>query len=389
MQSTLVFGDLHLCSEGNPDAAAALVTLLARHPDAPLVFAGDTLDLAAERTDDPAEAARRALRAAPMLVKALSERAARGVTTTLLAGNHDAAIAAPEVTRAIHQELSLEGDARWAVRTEPWFVRIPTRGGDVHVEHGHCFDADGAPAHPLAPELRDDVGIRLFRRFVVPVGAQSLVHANAEPPLALLARVVRMYGARAPAIVAGYVRVAAAICNESGARFPLVSDRAFGAAQLADFAATRGLDRETLARMADAHATPTMANATATFLRLYLDRVAATSALIGGAAVALAPSPFGALGASVAVLGAVSLAASLVAGADRYGGRARRSLAAGAETVAEITGARTVVFGHVHVAERGDRYRNTGSFGYGADRTHLRIDERGEVTLAAMPAHSA
>src|SRR5437868_6014830 len=91
--TTLVIGDLHLLSDGNPAAAQSLSALLRAEPDADVVFAGDALDLAAERTTSPADAIRRSMGSAPELCRALAERAARGVRTTFVAGNHDAAVA--------------------------------------------------------------------------------------------------------------------------------------------------------------------------------------------------------------------------------------------------------------------------------------------------------
>lgn len=337
--------------------------LLRREPDASIVFAGDTLDFAAEGNDDDAHAARRLLAAFPELARALADRAARSVSTIFLAGNHDAAVASPNVLRAIHDGLGLDPSDRVHVRASPWFTRV----GDVHIEHGNVFDPDGAPAHPLAPQIRDDVGIRILKRFVVPIGGHDLVHTHAEPPLKVLTNVFRIYGARAPLIVAKYLQAAVRTASESGKRFPLHEDRLAGEERLESFAAEVELDRDTLERLLDAHATPTMARFTSACLRLYLDRVSACAAMaIGGTTALLAP-PLFPIGASLATLGALSLAASLVAGVNRYGSRAREKLASGAEMTAAITGARAVVMGHVHVAIDAGVYRNTGSFAFAPD----------------------
>lgn len=386
MTQTLVIGDLHVLSDGDPRPARALVRLLEAQRTAPVIFAGDTLDLAAERTLGAPDAATRALSASPELVAALRERASRGVTTTFLAGNHDAEIATPAVVESIRDALGLEGDDRAHLRAEPWFVRVPRGDRIVHVEHGHVFDPDGAPTHPLAPTPRDDVGIRLLRRFIVPVGAHDLVHANAETPLRLLSRVVRKYGVTAPVVVARYVLTAASTVHEAGKRFPLSGDRAAGSDRLAQFAAEAALDPETLALMLEAHATPTMARATSTFFRLYLDRVGATAGVATGAALfAIAPlTPVGTVGLSIAATSALILGASIIAGANRYHGRAERALAEGAAHVAAVTGASTVILGHVHVDVEGPRYRNTASFAFAPPqaRPFLRIEEDGQVTRA-------
>lgn len=394
MRRTLVVGDLHLRGEGDPRASRALAALLSREPTADVVFAGDSLDLAAEPAATAAAAARATLTAAPGLARALAERAARGLDTVFLAGNHDAAIAHPETTRAIHDALDLAPEHRARVRTEPWFHRIATRGAPIHVEHGHVFDPDGAPTHPLSPVARDDVGISILRRFIVPVRGHFLVAHNAEAPLPLLMRVIRTYGPTAPLVIARYISVALGTFWESGASFPLEGDRQEGSRRLREFAEGVGLDRETLELLVEAHATPTRSQRSATFLRLYLDRVLGTAALVSGSTVSIAGACLGSsaatfAGVSVAAVGALSLSASMLSGGiNRYHGRAQRALATGAERAAEITGARTVILGHVHVDESGPRYRNTASFAFGAGHPYLTIEDDGTVQrgFAVTPA---
>jgi hypothetical protein len=360
-----------------------LVALLANDPDAHVVFAGDTLDFAAEGSNDDARAAKKLIAAFPELTRAIAERAARGVTTTFLAGNHDASVASPQVLAAIHEALGLSSADRSNVRASPWFTRVGSRG-EVHVEHGHVFDPDGAPAHPLAPDVRDDVGIRILKRFVVPIGGHDLVHANAEPPLNLLVRVFRTYGPRAPYVVAKYIQAAVVTATESGRRFPLETDRVEGRKRMESFAAEVELDRDVLDKLVDAHATPTMARFTSACLRLYLDRVSACAAMAIGTATAIAVPPMLPIGASVATLGALSLAASLVAGVDRYGGRASEKLASGAQSTIAITGARAVVMGHIHVPIDAGAYRNTGSFAFSADgaRPYIKVVGTADVVRA-------
>ena len=380
MPRTLVVGDLHLRAGGDPRPGRVLAALLAKEPDAPLVLAGDTLDLAAEPSSDASVAARRSLSIAPELCAALAERADRGVTTVLVAGNHDADVARAPVLDAVHDALGLTGAARANVRSAPWFHRLAD--GAVHVEHGHVFDPDSAPTHPLAPIARDDVGIAILRRFIVPIEGHFLVAHNAEAPLQLLRKVVVTYGARAPQVIGLYIRSALATWLSSGERFPLDDDRAEGTRRLERFAAEADLDRETLRLLLDAHATPTRARRSATFLRLYLDRVLATSALLGGATMSAASAALGTTalaGLPVATAGALALSASILAGANRYRGRAERVLREGAERAADLTGATTVILGHVHVDSRGPRYRNTASFAFAARHPYLAVGEDGGV----------
>jgi hypothetical protein len=313
------------------------------------------------------------------------------VRTVFVAGNHDAEVARDETTHAIHDALGLTASDREHVQTAPWFHRLAD--GAVHVEHGHVFDPDGAPTHPLSPVARDDVGIAILRRFIVPVEGHFLVAHNAEAPLPLLMRVIRKYGPRAPWVIGLYLKTAFGTWLSSGDAFPIEGDRAEGARHLERYAAEVGLDHETLALLLEAHATPTRAHRTATFLRLYLDRVIATTAVLSGATMSAAGLAVGAsapamAGVPLAAVGALALSASILTGTNRYRGRAERALAVGAERAAEITGARTVVLGHVHVDASGPRYRNTASFAFAAGHPYLVVEDDGTVTrgYATAPA---
>src|SRR5437763_576789 len=157
MLSTLVLGDVHLRTGGDPSTARSLVRLLDANPDAAVVFAGDAIDVAAEASRELDSGLRGVLKASPEVARTIAERAARGP--------------------------------------------------------------------------------------------------------------------RAPAVVARYVATALGMVHKSGARFPLASDRAHAAGLLPEYAERTGVDRESLERIHEGHATPTRAKATATFFRLYLDRV--------------------------------------------------------------------------------------------------------------------
>jgi hypothetical protein len=117
---------------------------------------------------------------------------------------------------------------------------------------------------------------------------------------------------------------------------------------------------------------------------MYLDRVSACAAMAVGAATAVVAPPMLPIGASIATLGALSLSASLIAGVDRYGGRASEKLANGAQSTLAITGARAVVMGHVHVPIDDGAYRNTGSFAFSADgaRPYIKVVGPSDVLRA-------
>jgi hypothetical protein len=109
-----------------------------------------------------------------------------------------------------------------------------------------------------------------------------------------------------------------------------------------------------------AGATPTMTSLRATFMRLYWDRVlalavasvAGTSALVGGP------------GQEVAIGAGAVLFASIALRSNRYRGRVPRALEVNAARITETTGARAVVFGHIHAPVSHGVYRNTGSFAF-------------------------
>src|SRR5690606_21193980 len=98
----------------------------------------------------------------------------------------------------------------------PWFVR---RGG-VHIEHGHLWDRDNAPLHPLDDwsAATEPLGVALMRRFVARRGALEFAHAHDTTPVAGLARAFALYRFRAPLVIAQYFATAGALCFEAGKR---------------------------------------------------------------------------------------------------------------------------------------------------------------------------
>ena len=145
MQPFIVASDLHLSAEASADTVRALAQLLGNHPGHELILAGDVFNLSWEAPGRSAiEAVVALLQAFPSLRATLREQLAAGNRLTFLAGNHDAGLIAPELRTALLDQLELTGAA--PLEIAPWFVR---RAG-VHVEHGHFYDPDNAPAHPLA-----------------------------------------------------------------------------------------------------------------------------------------------------------------------------------------------------------------------------------------------
>jgi hypothetical protein len=244
----------------------------------------------------------------------------------------------------------------------PWFVRR----ADIHIEHGHYYDPDNAPTHPLAPcsEATEPLGIQLTRRFLVPSGAWEFAHAHETTPLGGLARAFRLYGPRAPRVVAQYFATSIPLCARAGRAARFEAELRRGSAAIADFANGAGLDSDVVQRLATLGARPTLHSFRGTFMRLYFDRIFATLAFVSGASAALAGRTSG---AGVAAASAAYLSASVRRSGSRYAGRVEERLRAAAAAVASLSGANLVVFGHSHIEDEASGYLNLGSFAYAGE----------------------
>jgi hypothetical protein len=374
----LVISDTHLGAVAPARIGADLARLIEAHPGAEVIFGGDAFDLSyAARHDDQPGLLANLLDRSPELVAVLRARLVAGTPVTLLPGNHDAALCDPGVAELLRGRLGVSGDA--PVRVSPWFVRR----GDVHVEHGHVYDPDNAPIHPLAEwsEKSEPLGVALTRRFVAATGAADFSHAQDATPVRALARAFRLYGLRAPGMIGSYFKTAIELCLESGpAMAPRAElERALGSARLEAFSSAIGLSPAELSQVVARAPSPTHLRRADVFLRLYFDRVFATL-LLGASLTAIPRRPF----AAALALGSFAyLAGSTLRGHDRYGSLPERRLSEGAARIRELTGARLVVFGHTHHAVADDGYFNTGSFAFprGNGRPYVLIGEGGEAKL--------
>jgi predicted phosphodiesterase len=379
----LVTSDIHLSRRSPPALARDLARLVAAHPGHELVLAGDVFDLSAEPAgSDPRASLLDLLRPHQELVSALRAHLGAGHSATLIAGNHDAPATLPGMREQLLELLGLAPAARLAIT--PWFVR---RGG-VHIEHGHLYDPDNAPTHPLAPWSlhTEPLGIALTRRFVAPNGMFAFAHAHETTPLAGFVRTFRLHGLRAPLIVARYFATAIRLCREAGRQPGLAGERLEGARSIAAFAEQAGLEPDLLHELSVARPEPTHHDQSETFMRLYFDRIIATLALGSATAAALAGSV---AGAGLAAVSAAYLGFSLSRGVDRYSALPEQRLRDAARNIAQTTGAELVVFGHTHREDSQPRYLNLGSFAYsaGGARPYLVVDahgrpERRELGLA-------
>jgi hypothetical protein len=381
----LVVSDTHLGAETAARVGRDLARLIESHPGTEIFFAGDAFDLSyALRHDAQAVLLSALLDQAPELVDALRKHVSAGAPVTVLPGNHDAALCDDDIAALLRGKLGVSNDA--PVTVSPWFIRR----GDVHIEHGHVYDPDNAPVHPLAEwnETSEPLGIALTRRFVAATGASDFSHAQDATPVRSLARAFRLYGTRAPGMIASYFRTAIELCLESG---PALSARAseelaVGAGRLQAFADRSGVPGIALMNLLADAPRPTHLSRRETFLRLYFDRVFA-SLILAGSLTAIPRRPSAAV---MALASFAYLAASVLSGQDRYGDLPRKRLHLGASRVRAATGARLVVFGHTHHVVVDDGYINTGSFAFPRDtgRPYVLVDELGAAALRRLPMGS-
>lgn len=358
---TLVLADLHLVAQTPKPVGDDLASLVAAHPGARIVIAGDLFDLPSEMPNVARDRALASAMSAQSHVRAaLAEHVDRGGELWLASGNHDAEVGAPDFTDALAAAFGISGEARRRVRATPWFFRQ----GALHLEHGHLFDPDNAPAHPLVLGARS-LGTHFVEEFIAPTGAHRYLNANDRAPLDLLVSAFTWYGARGPYVVYRYFHAAITAMAASGPFYRAHHEPSLGEEQVGQFADEHRVPQALVMRLAALGAEPTMASFRRTFARVYFDRVLATLSVLGGAGAALAGRRRAGVGALAA--GAALMAASWAQGHNRYAGTVADRLREGAAAVREATGAKLVVFGHTHREALEDDYANTGSFAFHRD----------------------
>ncbi len=356
-----IASDVHLEPRGSERSALRLAKVFQAHPGHEVVLGGDIFNLSLDAPSrDPAESVQNIIGSYPELVAAVREHLTAGHALTLIGGNHDAGVVTRGTRERVLELCGVNADARFSI--EPWFIRR----GDVHLEHGHVYDPDNAPAHPLAvwsPET-EPLGISLTRRFLSPHDAFTFAHAHHTTPLQGLIHAFKTFRGHAPLMVAHYFAIASNLAAEAAVPERLNAEKARGAARLADFAEHTGLAPAMVQSLLDALPRPTHEDFKKTFLRLYFDRVLATVGVAGGAArVLLGGAVGGVVGGALALSSALYLRRSVKQGVNRSGSPVER-LYAGAELVRRITGARLVVFGHTHCEDETEGYKNSASFSY-------------------------
>ena len=356
-----IASDVHLELSGSERSAQRLAKLLQGHPGHEVVLAGDIFNLSLDPPSrDPSQSVASIVAKYPELVQAMRQHLSAGHALTFVAGNHDAGVVTRSTRERLLEVCDVNADARLAI--EPWFIRR----GDVHIEHGHAYDPDNAPAHPLAvssPET-EPLGISLTRRFLAPHDAFTFAHAHHTTPLQGLIHAFKTFRGHAPLMVAHYFAISSRLTAEAAVPERLAAEKARGGARVEDFSKRAGLPPSVVQSLLDALPRPTHEDFKKTFFRLYFDRVLATLSVAGGATrVLVGGATGGVVGGAVALSGALYLHRSVKKGVDRSGSPVER-LHAGAQLVRKVTGARLVVFGHTHCEDEAEGYRNSASFSY-------------------------
>ncbi len=335
-----------------------MATFVAAHPGARFVFAGDFLDPVADAPNVPRPRAMRAIFARhPAATRALRRALDTGSEVVLLSGNHDDAIGHRELRPTLRQALTHNHASRQRLSVSPWFWRR----GALHVEHGHLYDPDNAPEHPLICGQRS-LGVHFSASFIHPTQAHRYLQNNDDMPLALLLAAFRWYGWRAPHVIYRYLVTAVTALARSGPYYRAAAEGQLGATQQAHFAAAAGVPQDMLQKLLAGRATPTLRSWSHTFARMYLDRLLSTA--LAGAGVSLTLSGRPRRGLSLATLGGLLLTLNWAHQRNRYAGSVVARLTAAASRIHRTTGAALVVFGHAHREALNDHYANTASFAY-------------------------
>ncbi len=380
----VVFSDCHLGHRGSERAARDLARAIGSHPGHEIVFNGDTFNLSSDAySRDPAESVASMVRRYPRLRAALGDHLSRGFRVTIIAGNHDSRVLDPGVRSALLETFGLSNQS--PLEIVPWFVQ---RHG-VHIEHGHVYDPDNAPTHPLSlsTSRSEPLGVSLMRRFFGPNDLARYARKNETPPLKAMRCAFEEHGVRGPLFLARLLGVFVAVCGQTLRPSRCVVEEERGARELGPFGDMIGVEERTLQSLLEGAPRPTHTSFPNTFMRLYMDRMLAAFTL----PVGLLMVPAGAGPAAGVALSAASmtyLAISLSRGANRYPDRIPGHLRAGARLVRKVTGAPTVLFGHTHDEHQEKGYVNSGSFGFPQtrERPFARIDDHGGLVLAMFPS---
>ena len=372
----VVVSDIHLSHGRSFETASALGTLIERHPGHEIVLGGDIFNLSCDALErDPVESVCAMLEPHAELLSALRAHLAAGSPVTLLAGNHDAGTMRAELRPRLLAMLELDLSAPF--ENLSWFIRR----GPVHIEHGHVYDPDNAPSHPLFDpgHVCEPLGVSLTRRFLAPNRAFDFAHEHEITPLAGITKAIRIFGLETPAVIASYFTVASKLCFEAATDRGIAQARREGEAQVSAYAERVGVPESTVRSLLAILPEPTHHDAEDMFFRLYFDRVIAF--LSTGAGFSLAGLLRSRSALALGLLGAGYLVGSVRRSANRYGELPVERLREAAQEVRKVTGAEHVIFGHVHIEVEVPGYFNSASFTYheAPGRPYLVISPEGRI----------
>jgi UDP-2,3-diacylglucosamine pyrophosphatase LpxH len=378
----VIASDVHLRHGGSHDTAHALSRLIDESPGHEVVLSGDIFNLSCDEPNrDPVESVLHMLAPHDQLRQALRQHLAAGSPLTLLAGNHDAATMTQALRPALLSWLELDLSAPF--ENLPWFIRR----GDVHIEHGHVYDPDNAPTHPLCygGTHTEPLGVALTRRFLAPNDAFDFAHEHEITPVAGLAKALRLFGLGTPRLIYRYFETAAKLCCEAATDRGVSEVRRQGDARVAGSAELLDVPESMLRALLDGLPEPTHHDLRDTFYRLYFDRVIASLSALTGISAALLLRSRSAL--LLGFLASGYLFGSVRKTPNRYGELPVERLREAARAVRQITRAELVIFGHVHVEDTQPGYVNSASFTYYETPGHpyIHVDETGKAERRRVP----
>ncbi|GAC1351189.1 MAG: hypothetical protein NVSMB1_01820 [Polyangiales bacterium] len=360
-----------------------------------LIFGGDCIEFEAPRTtgvdesfeDLPvteAEAVLTMNRVAndhPLFMRTIARVAEAGHDVRFVVGNHDAALTFQGVQTALRQAIAahlghlsptLAVAAIDRVAVCAWFFQS---SDGVHVEHGHQYDTYCSFRDPLRPldalgrEIHPTVGSLAFRFLVSRMG---FFNPYDERSFMLsvpryLSHWVRHYvfSRRSLAVrwFLGAIHVVSEVLRHRPARKLRAAMHEQAAVTRAAYARAQGMEPDVVTKHAELFAEPADHDPHRVVREFRLDHAALGAVAAAGLITAAFRPRVGLLIAATAV----------IAGIAQEVIRPRKQLHEGwkhvdsvARKVAQIYGARAVVFGHTHIPhaefEEGVLYANTGSW---------------------------
>ena len=315
------------------------------------------------------------------LFRELARFLAAGHRVTIIEGNHDAEFYFPEVREALRQELVRLADIKdtaaaglLAARLQfrSWFVAAP---GRYHIEHGHQYDEFCSFEYNLAPDdrtLEQTLATPLSHR-PLPYFAELLGDFSTHGVSSWsLGRILRFIGSLGPRAILKllrlYVVVGFVLLKQAGKkrRTQLQGQERAHHAQLRQLSLDSPYGFETLTALDKLKAPP----AEYSFFKMvhvfYIDRfVVGLGTLVSTLTAWLLGNPQGALVACL--MGLLTLFALA-----RWPKPAiRLLLRRAAAQIADVSGARFVVFGHSHAPEVINLRRDFGVGRFGETSFYL------------------